>query len=353
MNSIEETPIVIYFCGQAVQWKTMALKLYNENSIFRESMDKIDNYLKNNYFNGESMLNKLRSLNDDEGTNNEDQILTHSILFMFQSSLFELFKSEGINPSFIFGISCGEMASLYCSGALSLQKVCDLLIERAKLMDKAMKINPNGFPIFVKIEKEEFNENYSKRYPEIEISAKFSNNSLLLATCNSDQNERFCQEIKEKEIFLRPIPSKIAFHTSAMDCIEEEAQKVKEIEFSANSFCIPTYCSYNGKLYDESNSYNVFKSIRNCVEANIVFQDILKSLESNGFKKVIFVEITPHPILTPILFENVKSIKSSVFTTISNDDPFPNVISLSSLNKSNDDIVHINSVLNTIKKHTK
>ncbi|KAN0014954.1 hypothetical protein ACTFIU_001275 [Dictyostelium citrinum] len=357
MNSIEDdfsrsNPIVFHFCGQAVHWGEMALELYNGNEIFRESMDKIDNYLKNNYFNGESMLNKLRRSNDED-KKNEDQYLTHAILFMFQVSMFELFKSQGIMPSFMFGISCGEMASLYCSGILSLKSACDLLIERARLMDSFYKYNPNGVPFFIKMGAEEFNEKYSNKYPQLEVSAKFSNSSTLMGTCNLDQFEQLEQEFKEKNIFIRRIPSKIPFHTSVLDCIKEDANKTKDIEIKNSNPCFQTYCSYNGKLYNESNPFNIFKSIRDCVVAEAIFHDIIKNIESKGAKKVIFVEISPHPILTNMVYENVKSSNSNVFTTVSNEDTDPNVISLSSLNKNNDDIEHVNNIINIIKKHTK
>ncbi|KAK5581108.1 hypothetical protein RB653_001136 [Dictyostelium firmibasis] len=351
MNGIEETSIVFHFCGQGVQWKTMALSLYNENSIFRNSMNRIDNYLKENYFNGESMLNKLRSLKDD-GKKDDDQFLIHSILFMFQVSIFEIFKSEGIYPSFIIGISCGEMASLYCSGALSLKSVCDLLYERAKLMDKVVKINPFGIPFFIRMGNEEFIEKYSKRYPDIEICAIFSDDSLLLGTCNNDQFENFSQEIKEKGI-LRRIPSTISFHSSAMDCVKEDALKIKDIEFKNSNSTIPVYCSYTGKLYKESNSFNIFKSIRDCIQIKKIYQDFLKSLESNGTKKLILVEISPHPNPLQILLQNVKSLKSNVFKMVSTDDSNEKIIYLSSLNKNNDDNIHINNVIETIKNFAK
>ncbi|EAL65235.1 hypothetical protein DDB_G0284373 [Dictyostelium discoideum AX4] len=347
-------PIVFHFCGQAVHWGEMALELYKGNKIFRESMDKIDNYLKINYFNGESMLNKLRkSTNEDK--NNEDQYLTHSILFMFQVSMFELLKSEMILPSCIFGISCGEMASLYCSGILSLKSVCDLLIERAKLMDTFYNLNPNGIPFFIKMGADQFNEKYSNKYSDLEVSAKFSNSSTLMATCNLEQFEQLEKEFKENNIFIKRIPSKIPFHSSALDCIKDYANKTKDVEIknSNSNSIIQTYCSYNGKLYDQSNPFNIFESIRSCVDAESITHDIIKKFELNGAKKLIFVEISPHPVLTNMVYENVKSSKSNVFTTVSIDDTDPNVISLSSLNKNNDDIVHINNIINIIKKHTK
>ncbi|KAN0047662.1 hypothetical protein ACTA71_002046 [Dictyostelium dimigraforme] len=356
MNDIENdfsrnTDIVFHFCGQAVHWGEMALELYNENHIFRKSMDHIDNYLKINYFNGQSMLEKLRK-SCEEDKKNEDQYLTHSILFMFQVSMFELLKSEGITPSFIFGISCGEMASLYCSGAVSLKSVCDILVERAKLLDSFFKINQNGIPFFIKMGADEFIDKFSKKYVDIEVSARFSNSSTLMGTCNPNQFEQIILELKENNIYFRNIPSKIPFHTSALDCIKEDALKTRDIEIKNSNLIFQTYCSYNGKLFNESNPFNIFKSIRDCVEAETIFHDIIKKLELKGTKKVIFVEISPHPILTNMVYENVKSSKSDVFTTVSIDDSNPNVISLSSLNKNNDDIVHINNIINLIKKHT-
>ncbi|KAN0041338.1 hypothetical protein ACTFIV_003876 [Dictyostelium citrinum] len=347
---MNNTSIVFHFCGQAVLGKNVALELYNEKKTFRESMDRIDNYLKINYFNGESMLNKLRNLNLGE-CESSDQYLSHSVLFMFQVSLFELFKSECITPSFICGISCGEMASLYCSGALSLKSVCDLLVERARLMEIVSKNCPNGIPFFGTIGGEEFKEKYLKKYPDVEIGGRFSNFSSLLGTNNSEQFDQISKEFDEKGIKIKRFLSHIPFHTSSMDLCKEEALKIKDIDFNDFSTIIPIYNSSNGKIYDEENRFNIFKSIRNCLCTQISMEDIFRTLESNGKKKVIFVELSPHPIITPMVFEIVKTLNSQIFTTTSEFENNPNVISLSSLNKNNNDVIHFNNIIEKIKIH--
>ncbi|KAN0047663.1 hypothetical protein ACTA71_002047 [Dictyostelium dimigraforme] len=350
MDNCNNASIVFIFCGQAVLWKTMALELYNENQVFKQSMDRIDNYLKFNYFNGISMLNKLRSLNIDESPN-KDQYLSHSVLFMFQVSLFELYKSEGVNPSFIYGVSCGEMASLYCSGAMSLKSVCDLLMERAKLMEIVTKNCTNGIPFFGSIGGDEYIEKYSKKYSDIEIGGRHTDFATLFGTSNSEQFNQLFKEFNENGIQIKRFNAQIPFHTSAIDCVKEDASKINDIEFNDFSFNIPTYSSSNGKRYDQFNPFNIFKSIRNCLCTKIAIQDILKSLESNGSKKVIFVELSPHPIATPMMFDIIKTFKSTIFTTTSEFEKNPNVISLSSLNKNNNDNIHFNENINIIKRH--
>ncbi|KAN0014957.1 hypothetical protein ACTFIU_001278 [Dictyostelium citrinum] len=342
--------IVFHFCGQGAHWKTMALDLYNENKIFKESMDRIDNYLKINYFNGESMLNKLRNLEPNE-IPSKDQFLSHAVLFIFQVSLFELYKSEGIIPSLIYGVSCGEMASLYCSGALSLKSACDLLFERARLMELASKRCERAFLFIATIGDDEFNEKYSKKYPDIEIGGYLSNYSVLLGTCNYEQFDQILKEFNENGIQIKRLNTQLPFHTSGMDSILEDALKTKDIEFNDLSFTIPTYSSSNGYRYDQSNPFNIFKSIRKCFCTKIAFQNIFRNLELNGKKKVIFVELSPHPISSPIIFEIVKTLNSTIFTTTSDNDKNINVISLASLNKKSNDIKHLRENLKIIKRH--
>ncbi|KAN0014955.1 hypothetical protein ACTFIU_001276 [Dictyostelium citrinum] len=350
MDNYDNAAIVFIFCGQAVLWKTMALDLYNGNQIFRESMNKIDSYLKINYFNGQSMLEKLRNLEPNESPN-KDQYLSHAVLFMFQVSLFELYKSEGINPSFIYGVSCGEMASLYCSGALSLKSVCDLIMERARLMEIVGQKCTNGISFFATIGGDEFIERYSKKYPDVEIGGRHTDFSSLLGTSNSEQFDQLLKEFNENGIQIKRLNTQIPFHTSGIDCVKEEASKINDITFDDFSFTIPTYTSSNGKRFNESNPFNIFKSIRNCLCTKIAIQDILRTLESNGKKKVIFVELSPHPIGSPLMFEIVKTLNSRIFTTTSEFENNPNVISLASLNKNNNDNVHFNENIKLIKRH--
>ncbi|KAM9978565.1 hypothetical protein ACTFIY_012338 [Dictyostelium cf. discoideum] len=350
MDNCDNSSIVFIFCGQAILWKTMALEFYNGNQIFRESMDRIDNYLKINYFNGESMLNKLRSFSDDESPN-KDQFLSHSVLFMFQVSLFELYKSEGVNPSIIYGVSCGEMASLYCSGALTLKSACDLLMDRANLLEVVYKKCPKGFSFFGSIGCDDFIKNYSKKYPDVEIGGRHTDSFTLFGTCNSEQFEQILKEFAENGIQTKRLNTQIPFHTSGIDCVKEDALKIKDIEFNEFSFKTPTYTSSNGKIYNENNPFNMFRSIRDCLCTKIAIEDILRTLELNGKKKVIFVELSPHPIGSPLMFEIVKTLKSTIFTTTSNFEKNPNVIALSSLNKNNNDNIHFNENLKIIKRN--
>ncbi|KAK5577646.1 hypothetical protein RB653_002589 [Dictyostelium firmibasis] len=340
-NKSEKTNVIFVFVGQCTHWSDMSKELYEKEIVFRNEMDRIDNWFKDKYY-GYSMLEKLRKTDDAKSEELMEQNLSHSILFMFQISIFKLFKHYGVEPNLIFGCSCGEISASYCSGIFDFENACDILYNRAKLQKKTIKLSDtidndhnvdnfmtkfeNGL-LKINIGPDEFNDFYSKKYPNIEIAIYCDENSLIVGGKNKDLIE-LSNEITKLGIFSKIIPVPTSFHTSSQEIIKDEVMNLKlnHLKYSIPTqpkSNIPMISSVNCKFFkvlnnDENVNFNeldnniekidkkmilfdneyLYKNIRDPIKYPQTVKSLFNHIETNNLgKKVTVIEIAPHPIL--------------------------------------------------------
>ncbi|KAM9981416.1 hypothetical protein ACTFIY_003722 [Dictyostelium cf. discoideum] len=223
----------------------------NENEkiniiLYLNEMNRIDNWLNEKYF-GYSMIEKLRNIVDTNSEELSEQCLSHSILFMFQVSLFKLLKHYCIEPNINLGISCGEITSSYCSGLIDFENACYILYNRSILQKKTIKLSLNNnennnnnnsnyynFNKFenglckIDITEKEFNEMYSKKYENVEIAFYCDDNSIIVGGKINDLL-KLSNEISNSGIFTKMIPVPTSFHTSSQDIVKNEIMNLKFI----------------------------------------------------------------------------------------------------------------------------
>ncbi|KAM9966369.1 hypothetical protein ACTFIR_006580 [Dictyostelium discoideum] len=306
------------------------------------------------------MIEKLRNTDDTNSEELYEQCLSHSILFMFQVSLFKLLKHYGIEPNLNLGVSCGEIASSYCSGLIDFESACYILYNRSILLKKTIKLSlnnnennnnnnnninnkfENGF-CKINITEKEFNEVYLKRYENIEIAIYCDKSLLIVGGKNSDLI-KLSNEISNAGIFAKMVPVPTSFHTSSQEIVKNEIMNLKfnylknPISlFSSNSNIIPMMSCVNNKffnvLYGNQNNEDIvvpvtnqqnnnnnnnnnnlilfdneylFQNIRAPVKYNQSIKSLFNHIENNNLgEKVVFVEIAPTPIFINYISNNI------------------------------------------------
>ncbi|KAM9966368.1 hypothetical protein ACTFIR_006579 [Dictyostelium discoideum] len=361
----EKINIIFIFVGQGIHWSGMSKELYDNEIIFRNEMDRIDNWLNEKYF-GYSIIEKLRNIDDKNSEELSEQCLSHSILFMFQVSLFKLLKHYGIEPNFNLGVSCGEIASSYCSGLIDFENACYILYNRSILLKKTIKLslnnndndnnnndnsnnidnciyNINKFEnglCKINITEKEFNENYLKKYENIEIAIYCDDNSIMVGGKINDLL-KLSNEISNDGIFAKMIPVPTSFHTSSQEIVKNEIMNLKfnylknpiSLFSSSNSNIVPMMscatCKFFNVLNKNQNNEDIvvsendiisnptnnnnnkkkkilflfdneylFQNIRAPVKYNQSIKSLLNHIENNNLgEKVVFVEISSTTVL--------------------------------------------------------
>ncbi|KAM9951995.1 hypothetical protein ACTFIT_002682 [Dictyostelium discoideum] len=296
MSKVQNNPITVFvFAGQGSQYNTMSLELYNNEPIFKKSMDLLDDELLKYY--EYSVLNKFRSIIDDGDRSIQHPTIAQPIVCMLTISLFELYKHWGIEASFIVGHSLGEIPAAYCSGMITLDTLCYLIYHRS-LAQIETHCN-GGRMLSIGISSEDYlSSNYSTKYPDIEIACYNSPNSIVLGG-NEQQLNQISNELKDKGIFSTMLASLSSFHTSNQKITKDQ---ILNLNINHQSPTIPIFSTVTTNLYESSttpfNSEYVYNNIIKPVKFSQTISNLYKHIEINKLgNEIVFIELAPHPTL--------------------------------------------------------
>ncbi|EGC38766.1 hypothetical protein DICPUDRAFT_148565 [Dictyostelium purpureum] len=299
---------VFVFCGQGSQYNKMALELYENETIFKQWVQKFDSELFKHY--GYSVLQKLRSLDDDDLKSLHDHTIAQPSNIMIQVSLFELYKHWGIKPDLIVGHSLGEISASYCSGMIDFETLCYLVYNRSIAQNKT---TGTGRMLSINISPEEYISNYSSKYPTINIACYNSPSSIVVSGKEHLLNE-IVTDLKSKDIFCAMLGTLSSLHTSSQLVIKDE---ICSMNIKSKQSTTPIFSTVTTNLFNHEttpfNSEYVFENALQPVKFTQTISNIYKYIEENNYgNEVTFIEVSPHPTLSFYLKE-MKSKQSPYF----------------------------------------
>jgi amino acid adenylation domain-containing protein len=125
-------PVVFMFSGQGSQYVNMARELYQNESIFREHVDKCAEILKPHL---SLDLRKVIYPNAEQITKQLEQTaIAQPALFVIEYALAQLWMVWGIHPVAMIGHSIGEYVAACLAGVFSLEDALALVAARGQLM---------------------------------------------------------------------------------------------------------------------------------------------------------------------------------------------------------------------------
>ncbi|KYQ89794.1 putative fatty acid synthase [Tieghemostelium lacteum] len=298
-RSSDLTSIVYIFCGQGPQWKEICDYLYQNNHIFRNSVQKCDNLMKE-YF-GYSILEKLRSIASDS---NEIYypIIAQPSLFLFQFGMMNLLKSWGIQPDAVVGRSFGEVTSALCSGIITLENAIKIVYFRSTLQQLTFG---SGRLLSIGIGIDKYNELIGKSEQlqslkdKIEIACFNSPDSIIL-TSDEDNLKTIQNHLQDQGIFSAFLGPPCSFHSSKQESIRDKViESLSDLPQSSTPK-IPFFSTVTGQQMKEDSFYNneyIYQNLRQPVRFNesiqSIYQFIIDKQQPNS--STIFIEISPHP----------------------------------------------------------
>ncbi|MGG7519392.1 SDR family NAD(P)-dependent oxidoreductase [Allorhizobium undicola] len=115
------------YSGNGSQWAGMGVDAYRQNSLFRESFDRVSQLFRRH-----SASDLTVALHDEalEGKLGDTR-LAQPLLFAIQVALTDALNAGGLTPTAVYGHSVGEVAAAYASGALSLEDAVSVIAKRS------------------------------------------------------------------------------------------------------------------------------------------------------------------------------------------------------------------------------
>ncbi|KAM9988497.1 hypothetical protein ACTFIZ_012235 [Dictyostelium cf. discoideum] len=301
-NNNNESVNVFVFCGQGPQYITMMDDLYNNEVVFKKSADLINEKLIK--YLGFSPLEKLKSIVGGSSNSINQSTISQPLLFIFNVSLFELYKHWGIKPSIIVGHCIGEVFAAYCSGMFDLETACLLVSQRGIAQDST---NGIGKMLSLSIGKYEYQSIIPiEKYPNVEYSCFNSPNSIVIGGPEQDLNE-ISKILSNNGVTTIMLSSLASCHTSSQNKTREHLTNLK---FKYQHAKIPTFSTVNAKQFDNEStkfdSNHLFNGIALPVYFDETISNIYEYIENNQLgSKVSFFEMAPHPSLSNYLKEMV------------------------------------------------
>ena len=294
----DQRRIAMVFSGQGTQWAGCGRALYDADPVFRRVIDVIEEHWR------EHAAFSLREacFSAPEASLNEVQ-LAQPVIFMLQCALVELFKTWGVYPECVVGHSSGEVAAAYASGALSLADATRLVFHRATLQQRTAG---SGRMLAIGLDRPGVEE-------LLETLGDDAATSVAIACENAPASTVICgresalrpvmEELDRRNVQNRLIPGNIAFHSSAMDPVREDALSalrfLNEGPFDAD---VPMVSSVTGAVTETLDAAYWWSNIRQPVR----FAQAMETVVRNHRPDVV-LEIAPHSALQPTIAQCLES----------------------------------------------
>ena len=294
----DERRLVMVFAGQGTQWAGCGRALYDVNPVFRRAIDAIDAHWRKH---------SKRSLREACFSASQPELdeceLAQPVIFMLQCALVELFKTWGVYPDCVIGHSSGEVAAAYACGALSLRDATRLVFHRATLQQRRagsgrmLTIGLDRAGVVNMLESLDIPfRRHGARAPRVEIACE--NAPANTVVCGpSDDLRPIISEAERRNLQHRLIPGNIAFHSRAMDPIEEDARAALAF-LDRRSFDVevPFVSSVTGTHVERFDSAYWWSNIRQPVRFAAAMETIKREHRPD-----VVLELAPHSALQPVI----------------------------------------------------
>ena len=293
-----EKRLAMVFSGQGTQWAGCGRSLYDDHPVFRRVVDAIEEHWREH----SDISLRQACFSADQSALNEVE-LAQPVIFMLQCALVELFKTWGVYPDCVVGHSSGEVAAAYACGALSLADATRLVFHRATLQQRTAG---SGRMLSVGLDRpglEELLESLEipfqvgqGRAPQVEIACENAPASTVI--CGRETFLRpIMEELDRRNLQNRLIPGNIAFHSSAMDPIREDALAalsfLDDRRFGAE---VPFVSSVTGEKTHRLDNAYWWSNIRRPVRFAAAMETIQRE-----YRPDVVLEIAPHSALQPLI----------------------------------------------------
>ncbi|NMM48996.1 type I polyketide synthase [Marinigracilibium pacificum] len=295
--------VCFIFPGQGSQWVGMGKDLMKSSDVFRNALEEISESLSE-YVD----WNLLEVLNATDNSYLERIDIIQPALFAIEIALAKLWESWGIKPDAIIGHSMGECAAAYIAGALDLTDAAKIITKRSKLM---ASVAGQGYGMAVtELNSVDINK-YISGFDSLSVAVYNSNSSTVIAG-KTEELSVVLEKLDAEGIFCKEVKVDVASHSLQMEPLVaplfESLQSItpKKPELPFYSTVIP-----------EQDQFSLLtpnywtRNLRDAVQFNIAVEKALNDDID------VFIEMSPHPVLTQAINSIAKDSRKDVTQTYS------------------------------------
>ncbi|SEM07181.1 Acyl transferase domain-containing protein [Stigmatella aurantiaca] len=290
--------VAFVFPGQGSQWAGMAVRLMQEEAVFRDVLHQCDAAILK--VAGWSLLEELRAPEQASRLTGDVEVIQPA-LFSVQVALAAQWRAWGVEPAAVVGHSMGEVGAAHVAGVLSLEDAVRIICVRSRL---AKRTSGHGAMALVELSADALGPHLAPLVDKVSVAA-VNGPSTTLISGEANAVDALLGTLEAQGVFCRRVKVDYASHSPQMDALREDMLgELNSVRAQAGT--VPIRSTVTGAWTDghEMSGTYWFDNIRMPVQ----FYPAVRALVEEGFDAL--VELSPHPVLVPALEQSVHHLGS-------------------------------------------
>ncbi|WP_282796785.1 type I polyketide synthase, partial [Streptomyces sp. CC224B] len=287
---------VFVFPGQGSQWAGMARELLDDSPVFADRMEECADAL--GPFVDWDLFEEL------DGENFDRVDVVQPVLFAVMVSLAAVWRAAGVEPAAVVGHSQGEIAAACVAGALSLEDAAWVVVLRSQAI---AELSGRGGMVSVPLPERQVREMIAPWGDDLSVAAVNGPAHVVVSGATAALEELVAQCVA-RDIRARTIPVDYASHSGHVEAIEEHLERVLA-PVAPRTPDVPLYSTLTGTWLDVPMDAGYwYRNLRRTV----LFEHAARGLLAEGHG--LFLEMSPHPVLTVPVQATIDATDSSAAT---------------------------------------